>query len=875
MKNLLSRRASVKPSTPDFSDEPSVTRDPVALELNMTAAHRNLINTPEGVWAFYVLGEQDWQHRSGSHRTRILSGATHRWAELIGHEIYLRGVTSPFGHKAMASRLYEDHPDRLTDVEGARTFRDLADSAQIHTLRLGARKSSTILGVRLSDDTVRDTELATLFSADELVEREATLEPLRRKLRAITKSVSREGFSAKPISARALGWLIHASVGIGAPVPAAVMDVDRDGWANETIPGFTNPVYPTASPYAPTVTVRTLRESKTHLSHVAILHAEEWADREPDHVHGPWLYWLNSLDFTVDWCIRAMVMAGSELASTATVDRRRGQNIASHHEEHGDDAPPKIQRGIKRARVVEDEVTSGRAEIATRLRGVVMFAVNGATEDDALELASTLSVEAADKQGLTLTHDYGQFAYYRALTPGEPCPMSGHITQMPAYFLATGVPNGSVSGGDPSGWLVGNIGGGHDLFLLDPFGGSRRDKSNVLALGGDQGAAKSSTAAAMMDFTASCGIRTIGYDPSGPWAELTKLPHLKGNARHLDLSSAKPGTLVPHLMIPEPAPADYVVNGTLDRQQYASAVAEAKTERMELCIDAFRDLLPHGMVTGDLTGRVAGTVEEAVTHIGGAYGTDPWKILAHMDGMGEDGKRIAGHLRARAQLADGALVFPAQGRDVDEDYVDHLMDQAVLTIITMGGLTLPPKDQDRSTWSSQALRSIPIINLGTRFATRVIYADKKPKAVWSDELGISTGGAGAFSSFITRSSFDSRKWHALIGLLFQNPNILAALNDQISNLLGSVWIGRMDEGAAKGAVPLLRLPENAGYEQEILTLDQGEFLVRHWDKNNSVRRVRVDRDWWHQDLFDATNTTPGGAESYDESRGADIFGGAA
>lgn len=870
MKNPL-RRPTVKPPMPDFTDEPAMTRDPVALELNMTGGHRNLINTPEGVWAFYVMGEEDWQHRSSSHRTRLLSGATHRWAELTGHEIYLRGVTSPFAHKAYASRLYGDHPDRLDDVEGARSFRDLVDAAQIHALRLEARKSSTILGVRLSDDTVPDTHLAQLFSADELTDRHGTLEPLRRKLRSITKSVSREGFSAKPINARALGWLIHASVGIGAPVPAAVLGSSRDGWPNDTIPGFTNPVYPTASPYAPTVTVRTLRDSKTHTAHVAILHAEEWADRAPDHAQGPWLGWLNTLDFTVDWCIRGVVMPGNELASTATVDRRRALNIASHHEEHGDDAPPKIKRGITRARLVEDEVTSGRREIATRIRGVVMFAVHGPTEDDALELASTLTVEAADKQGLTLTHDYGQFAYYRALTPGEPCPMSGHITQMPAYFLATAVPNASVSGGDPTGLLVGNIGGGHDVFVFDPFGGARRDKSNVVAMGGDQGAGKSSTAGAMMDFTATCGIRTVGYDPSGPWAELTKMPHLRDNARHLDLSSARPGTLVPHLMIPEPRQGDYDTP-----EEYTAAVAEAKSERMELCIDAFRDLLPHGLVVGDMTGRVVGTIEESVTHIGGAYGTDPWKIVDHMEGLSDDGRNIARHLRARAELKDGALVFPAPGRDVDEDYVSGLMNQAVLTIITMGGLTLPPKDQpDRALWSRQAQRSVPIVNLGTRFATRVIYADKNPKAIWSDELGISTGGASAFSSFITRSSYDSRKWSALIGLLFQNPNILTSIDEQISNLLGSVWIGRMDENAARAAQPLLRLPENAGYDQEILSLEQGEFLIRHWDSLDRVRRVRVDRDWWHEDLRAALNTTPGGRDTYDESMGADIFGGVA
>ena len=75
-----------------------------------------------------------------------------------------------------------------------------------------------------------------------------------------------------------------------------------------------------------------------------------------------------------------------------------------------------------------------------------------------------------------LTHDYGQYDYYRAFIPGEPCPLSGHITQMPAYFLASGVPNATSSAGDPTGFLMGNIAGSHDVFLFDTHGGARRNR---------------------------------------------------------------------------------------------------------------------------------------------------------------------------------------------------------------------------------------------------------------------------------------------------------------------------------------------------------------------------------------------------------------
>lgn len=850
-------------------EDEQLDRGAVDLELNIKRTYQHLALTPEGVWAFFALGGQDWMNRTPAHRAKILSATTHRWAELAGHEIYLRGITNPFPHKSYGRRLYEDYPGRLPDREGARTWGDYVDAAQIHTIRLGARSSAAVLGVRLSDYAkLTDEQLALITSTRALPERLGEVEQLRRKLRSITETIGRDGFDGKPLDARSLAWLTHASVGIGAPVPATLIAGDREGWSNEAIPGFTNPVYPTSAPYARSVRVRTLRESVEYDRHVVILHGEHWDERS-DPASGaqlPSLAFTQTFGYEVHYVYRGMMVPGRDLKAAATLDRRKAKNIAAHHEEHDDDAPAEVRRGIARAREVEDEVSTGRDEIATRFRGIVLFAVHADSEDDALEHAANLTVEAADKQGMTLAHEYGQFAYYRAFIPGEPAPMIGHVTQQPVYFLATAVPNISTAGGDAGGMLIGNIAGGHDVFRFDPFGGARRNTSNVVAFLGDQGAGKSSLAGAIADFTASAGIRTVCYDPSGPWAALTKMPHLEKDARHLDLTSARRGTLIPHLMIPEPRREDYV-----DQDEYVTAREEAKADRKELCIDAFRELLPYRMVSNDQTGAVTGTIEQAVAEIGGDYGTDPWQIVDRIEQLGDTGKLIAQRLRDRASLRDGGLVFPEPGREVDDEHVRRMMEQATLTVITMNGLTLPPKGQpDRSTWDRKAQQSVPILHLGAHFANRVIYADKKPKAVLSDELGISTGGTSAFGSFVTRASFDSRKWQALVGLVMQNPNILTNLDEQISNLVGSAWIGRMSEEAARASLPLLRLREDSGYHEGIQTLEQGEFMVRDWKQR--VRKVRVDRDWWHQDLIDALDTTPEGEGSYRESLDGEFAG---
>ena len=876
LKTLRRKNVTSEEVLPDLSEEPLAARVPQPFELNSSAGHRNLLSTPEGPWAFWLLTEVDWPHTATDHRDRILNAQAQRWSELVGHEIYLLDLTSPFPHKSYAERLYAENPDRLEDREDARTFDDLTSAAQIHTIELGARKSASVLGIRLSDDKVDDSHLGMLLSDEPLTGKHGRLEATRRKLRELDSAVRREAFEAQPLTARSLGWVLHATVGMGAPVPGVALRTSPDEtWNHDQMAGFTNPVYPTASPYAPTTVIRTMRDSKQYTRHVAVLHADVLADREANGLRHPWLSWAHTVDQEVVVVARGYIVSGKEIAESATVDRRKAKNIAEHYEEHDDDPPLRVRRGIDRARETEDEVNSEHREISTRFHGVVQFAVMGDTEDDALENARALTAEASEKQKIELSHDYAQFASWRSFIPGETAMYSGHLTRMPTRFLAAGVPNASTSGGDPTGFLVGNIAGGHDVFLFDLFGGAKRDTSNVLAIGGDQGAGKSSFAAALMDFAATCGIRTVGYDPSGPWAELTKMPHLKNEARHLDLSSAKPGTLVPHLMIPEPRRVDFDSD-----DEYREAVGEAATERMELCIDSFRDMLPYSMVAGDRTGAVAGLIEKHVTKAGGAYGTDPWQILDSIRNESESthsdlARAIAERLESRTQLKDGALVFPTRGKDVSEAPL-AVMNSAVFTVITMNGLTMPPRDQpNRETWSRQQQQAVPIVNLGSRFAQRIIYADKDPKVIMSDELGLSTGGSTSFNSFLTRSSYDSRKWMALIGMLFQNPNLLTRLDDQITNLLGSVWIGRMGGAAAQAALPLVRLPEGRGFDQEIARLEQGEFVVRHWDSKRKVRRVRVDRDWWHEDFMAASNTTAGGAATpYDEGIG-ELFGGVA
>lgn len=852
---------------------PPLAREAKPDDLSSVRAHENLIVSEDGVTAWFVLGDVDWQYRGVDEREEILSAQAARWADLSGLRVTLRLTSAPFNRASWVARLGRDYPvepapgqkfvsKRLPDREGAWSFDQVLAGAQAEMIDLGARSSAVLLGVHLTPQVMSKTDLRKLYSPTPLVNQDAGLDEVRRSLRHITGVVAKVGMGGRPITRNALGWLIHASVGLGLPVPPVLLSGKRSEWEPDDIPGFTSGVAVTAEPYAASVTVHAVRGGVEQEAHVAVLHASRFEKRHDNGGLAAWLSWFQQLPYGVDVVAQFDLIDPKALKGSAESDRRRLDDQLDHYAEHGDTPPANIGRAQERASQVEDEVSTGGRE-QTRARGVVMVAVTGATEDDVLETANDLVSRANSEIGITLVHGLDQYHSARGFIPGEPIARTGLITQMPVDFLAAGVPNASAKCGDSTGWFVGPIAGGHDIFLLDPHGGSARNKSNLMVVGAAPGVAgKSSLGAALLDWGARCGEQSLGFDPAEQWQRLCDLPQHRNDSRHLDLFSARRGILNPFTLRPDPQVGDYESG-----EDFADAMVDARQERLDLMIDTASGLIPFGMVNGDVTGRVAGCIEQAVSDVGGDYGTDPWKVIDRLEHLGEIGKEIAQRLRTRAELKDGGLIFP--DRDVVVDHSE--ITSATLTIITMKGLSLPPKDNpNRATWTRKQQQALPVLNLSTWLALSAMYAGMNPTNIHLDELNMLVGGAGgSFGPFMTRASVDSRKWNTNVGMYFQNPGMLTAVDPEISNLVGSAWIGHMNRDVAKKALPLLHLDEKSGADRVIASLEAGEWIVRDWMGRR--RRVRVHRDGWCPQTFAAIDTNPGGEGMYETSSLAGIF----
>lgn len=232
----------------------------------------------------------------------------------------------------------------------------------------------------------------------------------------------------------------------------------------------------------------------------------------------------------------------------------------------------------------------------------------------------------------------------------------------------------------------------------------------------------------------------------------------------------------------------------------------------------------------------------------------------HLHELGRQGDEEAAELAAMlydtADMPMARLFFPTGGGNAD----DLAQQDVRLTVLTMPGLVLPPKDVPREDWGAAELLAVPLLHLAAWFTTRLVYGrDRNERKLAIFDEGHQLGEWSAGRALFHRVNRDNRKWNLAPGFFSQNPADLLAMG--VENFLTTLFVGRMEsEADASQALRLLGLPQGAGYEQAILGLTARgvdkpgprEFIVR--DSRGRVDRMTVDLQ--HQpELLAALNTT--------------------
>lgn len=868
--------------------------------LSAYASYEHLIASTDGLWAYYALDEVPWKFKGKDHRAATMKQLANSLYDLTGHRLWWRGLANPFPAAEWASALDRatqgrriaaagsDNFDAYLETPEGAAFAAMLEQTQEYIARHGTRKRENVLGVRIGTPkgVLSSDDLALIFGPDRLEGRQGSLEQYRQALRKVNSTITgspdglrdpaaeRSALSGTRMTAHGMGWVFHASVGMGMPVPTGLLVGRRSGWDEDEMGGFTNTVAPAAAPFARTVELRSTRvvgdrmaedgsrvEVASELvSHVATLHARVIRDRTDEEVTAgsvlPWLHSLTTMPYDVDFLAVLDVIAPEELEADARRVAGITDDFGKHVHDHDLPVDDVQVEAVQNAMEYRRSVRTDHPEDGTRVRGVVMVAVTGDDEDDLYNRKVAPLVSRARRDArVELVTQYDQYGSYRAFWPGEPVNMLGSTVQMALPVFAAAVPNVDTGLGDRSaGVILGPISGSRDVVNFDLHGGSRRDTSNMVFIAGEQGSGKSKLIGRLAESAVeSMAVQTYLNDPSGPAEQLATVPWLTRHTRVIDLAStsAKAGIVTPSVLVPEPQRGNYD-----NDDEWQAAIRSAEQERREMLRDVLLMLLPPSLVESEQGATAANLLYEAVYEAAGAYGQSPWEVVDYLERKGRQHElagTIATVLKVESEQLGGRQVFPAYGSDGGEQGVS-MLDGNLLTIIKLSGISIPDPRVPRTAWDSRQRASQPLLYLSTRFATRAMYLDKSKSCVFNDEMGL-LEGSSSVSSMAARTAVDSRKWNSLVVYGTQNPLTLYQLAPQITNLAGAMFMGKMRSlEAATAALDLLGAPTDQNYQQTLLTMPRGNFIMRDWDQR--IDHMLVDTQLFAPELDEATNTTP-------------------
>ena len=364
--------------------------------------------------------------------------------------------------------------------------------------------------------------------------------------------------------------------------------------------------------------------------------------------------------------------------------------------------------------------------------------------------------------------------------------------------------------------------------------------------------------------TLRAGARWTVLDPSGPLADLTRLPELAPFSRHINLLRAEPGILNPYRVVAEPRADHFADEDEPDRAWRRERSLAAATRR-RLVLDVLTGLLPFDVARMPHTRIV---LLRAVREVGGAPDRHPGQVIDTLRRHARDGEEHAGvvadFLEERRELPQAALLFPDTSRDdpwqADREYR--------LTVLTMQGMTLPRPGSPREEWTDAESLAVELLNLASWLTQRTIYdADRNlRKGVALDETHflsqVPTGKV-----LIDRLARDSRKFNVRALFASQLAGDLLRVSG-FASLVNAVFVGRTDDEQAQSeALRLLRVPTGVGYEQMLGTLsprprhdDRPDDTPRQFvfaDGHGGVEKIRIDLEAPHlEHVREALDTNP-------------------
>ncbi|HVH22386.1 MAG TPA: ATP-binding protein, partial [Pseudonocardia sp.] len=827
-----------------------------AIALRSIEGH--VTRTGSQVMAWYRLAAQPWSFRSDAQREVLIRQIAAQLGELQGRWLHIRVTNRPYPVHLWAEAFDQNALGRMPDVRDSLGWDEFLEGEQRHLMGLSMSDKEVFLGVEVSGRSMLHRwveRAAPLLGRLAPAAVDAELAALSSELAHIDGIVSGAGLDAVPASTDDIGWLMRRSCALGLPAPQTLsLAGGSQRWETEDLAAFTQGVSLHQEPYAPTVRVVGRARGQHTVRNVAVLTVGLMEALRVPELDDPWMQHSDRLPFPVEWSARIYVRRPEEV--TGELQRQMGKvrsQIRHYTHDHDLDPPMSLARQAERVLEVEDELTSGLTQLNTRLYGWWRIAVSGRDEAEAISRAQ--QVLEVYRPKVQIEHPEAQYRFAREFIPGEPLASTAYRRRGSVTWAAAAVPAATASVGDRRGIMLGETcTATRRPVAWDPWLAQEvRRASGLTAVVGGLGSGKSFLTGLIVYKTLRAGARWTVLDPSGPLAELTRLPELAPFARHVNLLRADPGILNPYRVVAEPRPEHFLDEEEPERAWRRERSLAAATRR-RLVLDVLTGLLPFDVSRQPQTRIV---LLRAVREVGGAVDRHPGLVVDtlrrhHADGE-EHAGAVADFLEERRELPQAALLFPDPTRlddpwPADRDYR--------LTVLTMQGMTLPRPGSPREEWTDGESLAVELLNLASWLTQRTIYeADRNlRKGVALDETHflsqVPTGKV-----LIDRLARDSRKFNVRALFASQLAGDLLRVSG-FASLVNAVFVGRTDDAEAQTeALRLLRVPSGVGYEQLLGTLsprprhDDGpddtprQFVFA--DGHGGVEKIRIDLEGPH------------------------------
>lgn len=839
-------------------------------DIALRSIEGHLTRTGTQVMAWYRLAAQAWSFRSDSQREVLIRQIAAQLGELQGRWLHLRVTTRPYPVHMWAESFDHNAIGRMPDVAGALGWDGFLEGEQRHLMGLSMSDKEVFLGIEVSGRNTLDRlveKAAPVLGRIAPAAVRAELAALASEVGHLDALVAGSGLDAVPATADDIGWLMHRSCALGLPAPRALSVAPRGvtRWETEDLAAFTDGVEMHQEPYAPTVRVVGRMRSQTVSRNVAVLSVGLMEGLRIPEVDDPWMQHSDRLPFPVEWSARIYIRRPEEVSGE--LQRQMGKvrsQIRHYTHDHDLDPPVSLARQADRVLEIEDELSSGLTQLNSRLYGWWRIAVSGKDEAEAINRAQ--QVLDVYRPKVQIEHPEAQYRYAREFIPGEPLASTAYRRRGSVTWAAAAVPAATASVGDRRGIMIGETcTATRRPVAWDPWLAQEvRRASGLTAVVGGLGSGKSFLTGLIVYKTLRAGARWTVLDPSGPLAELTRLPELAPFSRHINLLRADPGILNPYRVVAEPRPEHFADEEDAERAWRRERSLAGATRR-RLVLDVLSGLLPYDVARLPHTRIV---LLRAVREVGGAPDRHPGMVIDALRRHAREGEEHAGivadFLDERRELPQAALLFPDTSRDdpwqADRDYR--------LTVLTMQGMTLPRPGSPRDEWTDAESLAVELLNLASWLTQRTIYdADRNTrKGVALDETHflsqVPTGKV-----LIDRLARDSRKFNVRAMFASQLAGDLLRVSG-FASLVNAVFVGRTDdEEAQTEALRLLRVPVGVGYEQMLSTLsprprhdDSPDDTPRQFvfaDGHGGVEKIRIDLQAPHlEHVRDALDTNP-------------------